>query len=294
MLCMKQPCQFPIYQIPANKTLREGFNGNIVMPKQKDEYETFVPLSTFLVPNQLPNRYLVSNYGYIWDCYLGKQVPMRSNKPNKNTGYLKSHIAFYSDPYTITSTDVYVHRAVLLSYNFTPAYQDLQVNHIDGNSWNNRLNNLEWTTGLENCAHALEHNLYESEKMHNILRRNALSDAQVYDICFRRMQYQPIAKIAEDLKIDINAVRNVISGRTFSSISSQFNFPNIRNDKAMPDELVHKICQAMAKQEKVDNVSISKEFNIPISSISAIRIGTTYKDIRSQYPNIITNKKESV
>jgi len=40
--------------------------------------------------------------------------------------------------------------------------KDWQINHIDGDKQNNRLENLEYLRRIDNCSHARQLNLYES------------------------------------------------------------------------------------------------------------------------------------
>jgi hypothetical protein len=55
-----------------------------------------------------------------------------------------------------------VHRLVMIAFNPVPGYENLQVNHIDGNKLNNHISNLEWCTPMENTHHAMENNLREN------------------------------------------------------------------------------------------------------------------------------------
>ena len=56
-----------------------------------------------------------------------------------------------------------VHR--LVAENFIPNtnHKD-QVNHIDGDKWNNKVSNLEWVTQSENMIHSYKNGLHKKQK----------------------------------------------------------------------------------------------------------------------------------
>ena len=59
----------------------------------------------------------------------------------------------------------YVHRLVAEAW-IGPIPDRYQVNHIDGNKWNNKLDNLEITTASENIRHAMENGLFSIPVRH--------------------------------------------------------------------------------------------------------------------------------
>ena len=67
-----------------------------------------------------------------------------------------------------------VHKLVCMAFNpiegkeYYDDYKDLQVNHKDGNTLNNKEDNLEWTTKSENMKHAYEQGL--NKKVRNVLQ----------------------------------------------------------------------------------------------------------------------------
>lgn len=56
------------------------------------------------------------------------------------------------------------HRLVLMAFNPIDNMDDLQVNHIDGNKKNNKLENLEWCSASENQIHAYKTGLNKARK----------------------------------------------------------------------------------------------------------------------------------
>ena len=87
---------------------------------------------------------------------------------------------------------------------FIPNPENLpEVNHIDGDKSNNRVDNLEWVSRKENQHHAsyvLNKRIGENN-YHNTLTEDEVK--QIYDLCkYTKMPYKEIAKIygvSEDL-----------------------------------------------------------------------------------------------
>lgn len=52
-----------------------------------------------------------------------------------------------------------VHKLVLMAFNPNKNQNKLQVNHKDGNKYNNNLENLEWVTAKQNIQHSIQNNL---------------------------------------------------------------------------------------------------------------------------------------
>jgi hypothetical protein len=70
----------------------------------------------------------------------------------------------------------YLHRLIALA--FVPNPEDLkEVNHKDGNPYNNRAANLEWINRENNMKHFHANNKYTCKRMRRILLINAHSDA---------------------------------------------------------------------------------------------------------------------
>lgn len=95
----------------------------------------------------------------------GNWVTAKLTKINKHSDYLV--YTFCEDG---KQKRQYVHRAVAECFIPNPTNKT-QVNHIDGNKANNKVENLEWVTPYENIQHAKRHGLYEAYKCNVCGRR---------------------------------------------------------------------------------------------------------------------------
>ena len=85
-------------------------------------------------------RYKISNLGRVSGiraAFLNQEV--------ERAGYYRV---------TIGGKHYFVHRLVLSIFDPIDGMEELQVNHIDGDKLNNKLNNLEWVTPSENATHS--------------------------------------------------------------------------------------------------------------------------------------------
>lgn len=57
-----------------------------------------------------------------------------------------------------------VHRLVMMAFKPVENMDKLEVNHLDGNKKNNKLENLEWCTASENQKHAFKTGLQKARK----------------------------------------------------------------------------------------------------------------------------------
>jgi hypothetical protein len=99
-----------------------------------------------IVINGIETFYSVSDLGRIRNDSTGTFLKGSISK----NGYRMVHLRYRVDK--VCS----VHRLVAKAFKPCKDMDILQINHIDGNKLNNAVDNLEWSTALENMRHSFE------------------------------------------------------------------------------------------------------------------------------------------
>lgn len=179
--------------------------------------EEFRQITEFVAPGIYP-IYYVSNYGKVLNTMTGKveKIFMRNN------GYWYVSVGAYN---TYNSRKKFnIHRLVLLTFNYIPGCENLQVNHIDGNKKNNCLTNLEWVTPKQNIEHSIKTGLrtiFGQDKPSAKLR-----DEDVHNICKLIVNKVPDAAIARDYYPQVSEanINSIHRRHTWKHISQYYNF----------------------------------------------------------------------
>lgn len=151
--------------------------------------------------------YSVTNKGRVYNEKRGKFL-----KPSVNSSNYKKVV--------LNGKNSYVHR--LVAEAFCDNHDNLcEVNHKDGNKWNNNYTNLEWVTKSENAQHAFDMGLrtisgYTRYKVSKSAHR--FTDYEIEEI--RKMYYDGMTKqeIADKIGCYSSTICDILNGHTYREI----------------------------------------------------------------------------
>ena len=255
------------------------------------EPEKWVYITDSIIPNIIPNRYMVSTYGRIYNTatqnYLPKEIRYDLDR------YVSVGLLLNDGTYKNES----VHRIVMMAFHPIENYSEMEPNHINGNKTSNNIWNLEWLTHKENMEHAVNTGLYTfGEDRDNSL----LTNEQVHQICKLIADGKSQDEIANIMNLQNCNVRKIVTniklGLSWKNISKDYDFSNAYKKSKFTDEDVHTICKyfqdhgrdtptsEICKLVNIDYYNLSNiEKNRIIASISAIRKKKTFKNICNLY-----------
>lgn len=154
-------------------------------------------------------KYQVSNFGNVRN--KSKVLSLRTNR-----GY--KYITLYKDGKTTSKA---IHRLVAI-YFIPNTVNKPEVNHIDGDKKNNRIDNLEWCTPSENSKHAYAIGLKKPIKANGELNTNAkLTKKEVIEIRSRYVKGCKIngtTAIARDYGISKSQACRIVSNKMWKEV----------------------------------------------------------------------------
>jgi hypothetical protein len=118
-----------------------------------------------------------------------------------------------ADGYIVTSINNklrYVHRLVAEKYLPNPHNLSI-INHKDGNTSNNHIDNLEWTTKRKNCEHARLNGLSET-KSQGITDLTYEQYIEMHRLKESGLSYRKVATI---MKLEYRRVYDTINGKRY-------------------------------------------------------------------------------
>lgn len=125
-----------------------------------------------------------------------RRVPPMIRKPNIMKGY--HCVSLVRDgKYKVFR----IHRLVIEHFGSKAPSPIHQVNHIDGDKGNNRIDNLEWVTPKENTNHAIETGLRKRHPTAKTLKKmSAASKERWQDEDYRNFQTEMMANVWKERK----------------------------------------------------------------------------------------------
>lgn len=163
---------------------------------------------------EVKDRYYINRNGELFTDNGEKKM-----KDALKNGYVKNCLTLKDG----TQRFYFRHRLVMRCFNPIDNFEDLQVNHKDGNKLNNNVENLEWVTNQENRIHAVKLGL----AAHLIGETNPASkllESQVIDIIndlLNGVPYRQICKKYNCSKSTISAIKNK---RNWVYLTKDINF----------------------------------------------------------------------
>jgi hypothetical protein len=164
---------------------------------------------TYLPIPSEPGYYAGSD-GSIWSLKGKSPLKRKANLTTKNRDRL--YISFAG------RRNRSVHTLIIEAF-VGPRPEGLECCHNDGNSLNNRPENLRWDTRKANAADAVKHGVCKGHNLGETHPRSVMTSEQVLEIVRAVSQGERPSKVARRLGLSVTSVFSVVYGRTWGHIT---------------------------------------------------------------------------
>lgn len=155
--------------------------------------------------------YRVSNMGRVKSLFNGDVKIRRA--PLCNPGYFS--VVLYKDNEV---THIRIH--VLVAKAFLPNPENKRyVNHRDGNKRNNRVDNLEWVTPLENAHHAINMGLTKSGCDHPRAKLNEEQVRYIREVCIPGDRKFGFGALARKFGVGVKAIARIYYNERYRNVT---------------------------------------------------------------------------
>jgi hypothetical protein len=161
----------------------------------------------------------------------------------------------------------------------------MQVNHINGDRYDNRLVNLEVVTPLENMQHAHRNGLIKYRGGEDNPQAK-LKESEVLYIYEQIKRFKNNKEIADELKLPFRLISLLRNGSRWKKLfDKHFTKPIPSIHLSVPLTTALDIIDD-SKNLSLSNVEIGIKYNIDPSNISRLRSGKLWTEVISNYEQI--------
>lgn len=194
------------------------------LPEKLFPNEEWREITDKLIPGIQP-YYIVSNYGRVYNWKDERMIA-----PIESSNHFTSHLrSVDKDGNSIDNTKA-TQRIMMSEFHPIDNIQNYETDHIDGCSFNNMLDNLQWLTREENIKKELNstnsrHSLKQVRGENHYFSK--LTDSQVREICRllsdTNMSYPEIAR---SVGINASNIPNIKNRKNWIHISKDYVWPH--------------------------------------------------------------------
>ena len=190
--------------------------------------------------DNIKTPYILSSNGSVYNIKSGFFLKWNKSRQSRYWDVRLKH------PIKMKFVAYKVHRLVALYFvkNDDPEHKN-EVNHKDGNKYNNSYTNLEWVTPSENCIHAVLNGLKPDV---------SLNEEKVRKICnLLELGIYTSKQIAEIVGCKKGMVDGIRTRNSWVYISKEYNLPKVRHFKKW-DKYIDTIDELILSGFDFDNV----------------------------------------